>query len=192
MVDDNASCRACVERSVTYCHSSGRAPVSERNGVNFHPTSLVDVSQKMSATADAPLPQFHLNHSFPLYPPAPSIGDNVSACGISTNSAIQYQVPSPCRSHSSQSVSPAPSWDPAETRQSWGGYEWCSQEGTYAPEFPAAAYKSFCTFSTDRVSQHLSNSIFHTTTLHSNAKQQLTTSPPSSSYSSTQSPSSRA
>ncbi|OXG84050.1 hypothetical protein C348_02361 [Cryptococcus neoformans Gb118] len=87
----------------------------------------------MSATADAPLPQFHLNHSFPLYPPAPSIGDNVSACGISTNSAIQYQVPSPCRSHSSQSVSPAPSWDPAETRQSWGGYEWCSQEGTYAP-----------------------------------------------------------
>lgn len=60
MVDENASCRACVERSVTYCHSSGRAPVSERNGakrwlmqgngvkvgdmyiysLNFHPTPL--------------------------------------------------------------------------------------------------------------------------------------------------------
>lgn len=32
MVDENASCRACVERSVTYCHSSGHAPVSEGNG----------------------------------------------------------------------------------------------------------------------------------------------------------------
>lgn len=87
----------------------------------------------MSATPDTPLPQFHLDHPFLLYHPAPSIAGNASVCSISTNSAIQYQVPSPCRSSSSQlGVSPAPSWDPAETRQSWGGYEWCGQEGTYA------------------------------------------------------------
>lgn len=58
MVDEIASCRACIERSVTNCHSSVLAPVSERNAakrwlaqgngvkaghmyiylLNFHPT----------------------------------------------------------------------------------------------------------------------------------------------------------
>ncbi|KIR39024.1 hypothetical protein I307_01739 [Cryptococcus deuterogattii 99/473] len=86
----------------------------------------------MSTAADAALPQFRLCYSIPLYHPSLSIAGSASACSTMTNSSFQSQLPSPRRSSSSQLVSPAPSWDPTETRQSWGNYETSNQESTYA------------------------------------------------------------
>ncbi|WVO19474.1 uncharacterized protein IAS62_000760 [Cryptococcus decagattii] len=48
------------------------------------------------------------------------------------NSSFQSQLPGSRQSSSSQLISPAPSWDPTETRQNWRDYETSNQEGTYA------------------------------------------------------------